>query len=51
VHTLNTVQDGLEYLDWYGNIQSSLRLMNLSLQIEDEHLEAEQEDRITRTDE
>lgn len=21
VHTLNTIQDGLEYLDWYDNIQ------------------------------
>ena len=28
VETLNTVQDGLEYLDWYGNIQGSLRLVD-----------------------
>jgi len=26
VHLLNTVQDGLECLDWYSNIQNSLRL-------------------------
>ena len=24
VHTLNAVQDGLEYLDWYHNIRNSL---------------------------
>lgn len=26
MHTLNTVQDGLEYLDWYEKIQNNLRL-------------------------
>jgi hypothetical protein len=26
VNMLNTIEDGLEYLDWYGNIQNRLRL-------------------------
>ena len=26
VNMLNTIEDGLEYLDWYDNIQNSLRL-------------------------
>jgi len=53
VHTLNTVQDGLEYLDWYGNIQSSLRLAEQTplpsqpLNTEDSHLESEYEDRVS----
>lgn len=56
VHTLNTVQDGLEYLDWYGNIQSSLRLAEQTplpsrpLNTEDGHLESEYEDRGSEPD-
>jgi hypothetical protein len=51
IETLNTVQDRLEYLDWYGNIQNSLRLVDKVPQqlepdyTEDGHLEAEFEDR------
>ncbi len=56
VHTLNTVQDGLEYLDWYENIQYSLRLAQQDPQpsmqaiTEDGHLESEYEDRVSGTD-
>jgi hypothetical protein len=53
VHTLNAVQDGLEYLDWYANIQNSLRLAEQnpllaeSANIDDGHLESDFEDRIS----
>jgi hypothetical protein len=53
VHTLNAVQDGLEYLDWYANIQNSLRLAEQtplqagSANIENGHLESDFEDRIS----
>ncbi len=56
MHILNTVQDGLETLDWYGNIQSSLRLAEQTplsscpLNTEDGHLEAEYEDRVSGSD-
>ena len=56
VHTLNILQDGLEYLDWYGNIQSSLRLAEQTplpshpLNTEDGHLESEYEDRVSGSD-
>ncbi len=56
VHILNTVQDGLEYLDWYANIQNNLRLAEQTpLQIkpvnaEDGHLESEYEDRVSGSD-
>ena len=26
VNMLNTIEEGLEYLDWYGNIQNSIQL-------------------------
>ena len=57
VHTLNAVQDGLEYLDWYANIQNSLRLAEQtplhpgSANIDDAHLESDFEDRISGADE
>ena len=53
VHTLNAVQDGLEYLDWYANIQNSLRLAKQtplhvgSANIDDGHLESDFEERIS----
>ena len=53
VHTLNAVQDGLEYLDWYANIQNSLRLAEQtqlhagSANVDDGHLESDFEDRIS----
>lgn len=56
VHTLNTVQDSLEYLDWYGNIQSSLRLAEQTplpsrpQNTEDGHLESEYEERVSGSD-
>lgn len=56
VHTLNIVQDGLETLDWYGNVQSSLRLAEQTplpsrpLNTEDCHLESEYEDRVSGLD-
>jgi hypothetical protein len=56
VRTLNTVQDGLEYLDWYANIQNSLRLAEQaplpshSLNTDDGHLESEYEDRVSGAD-
>ena len=57
VHTLNAVQKGLEYLDWYANIQNSLRLAQQtplhpgSANIDDAHLESDFEDRISGSDE
>jgi hypothetical protein len=56
VNMLNTIEDGLEYLDWYGNIQNSIRLTDRTLLAsnpatsEDGHLESEFEDRISGTD-
>jgi hypothetical protein len=53
IDVLNTVQDGLEYLDWYGNLKNSLRLVDKApLQpqpdyTEDGHLESEFEGRIS----
>lgn len=52
VGILNTVQDGLETLDWFGNIQGSLRLAERFAQpelpqTEDGHLESEFDDRIS----
>jgi hypothetical protein len=57
VNMLNTIQDGLEELEWYSNIQNSLRLAEQNSipaeppQTEDGHLESEYEDRITGTGE
>jgi len=57
VQTLNIVQDGLEYLDWYANIQNSLRLAEQtqlhagSANVDDGHLESDFEDRISGADE
>ena len=56
VNILNTIEDGLEYLDWYGNIQNSLRLADRTPPLsdpattDDEHLESEFEDRVSGTD-
>lgn len=56
VHTLNTIQDGLESLDWYANIQASLRradhvsLLDRFANTEDSHLESEYEDRVSGSD-
>ncbi|HEY5158302.1 MAG TPA: hypothetical protein VII93_10120 [Anaerolineales bacterium] len=53
---LNTIEDGLEYLDWYDNIQNSLRLADQTLlasnpeNSEDGHLESDYEDRVSGTD-
>jgi hypothetical protein len=53
VEILKTIQEGLEYLEWYSNIQNSLRLAEQvlfhagSAQAEDGHLESEFEDRIS----
>ena len=53
VHILNIIQDGLEYLDWYSNIQNNLRLAELTplptkpANTEDGHLESEYEDRVS----
>jgi hypothetical protein len=56
VNMLNTIEDGLEYLDWYDNIQNSLRLADRTPQLsdsvttEDGHLESDFEDRVSGTD-
>ena len=53
VHALNTIQEGLEYLDWYENIQRSLqRSEQYSESVaqpnsEDGFLEMDYEDRIS----
>jgi hypothetical protein len=53
VELLNTIQEGLEELEWYSNIQNSLRLvMQKSIpaepsQSEPGHLESEYEDRVS----
>jgi hypothetical protein len=56
VNMLNTIEDGLEYLDWYSNIQNSIHLAdqtplasNLATS-EDRHLESDYEDRVSGTD-
>ena len=56
VNILNTIEDGLEYLDWYSIIQNSLQLadrtplpQNLAA-TEDGHLESDYEDRVSGTD-
>ena len=57
VHTLNAVQDGLEYLDWYSNIQNSLCLAMQtplhagSANMDDGHLESDFEERTSGADE
>jgi hypothetical protein len=56
VNMLNTIEDGLEYLDWYINIQNSLSLSGRTplpqnpATTEDGHLESEFEDRVSATD-
>jgi len=56
VNMLNTIEDGLEYLDWYINIQNSLSLADRTplppnqAHFEDGHLESDYEDRISGTD-
>ena len=56
VNILNTIEEGLEYLDWYGNIQNSICLADRTPQLsnsvitEDGHLESDYEDRISGTD-
>jgi hypothetical protein len=56
VNMLNTIEDGLEYLDWYGNIQNSIHLADRTLLAsnpatsEDGHLGSDYEDRIFGTD-
>ena len=56
VKMLNIIEDGLEYLDWYSNIQNSIRLTDRTplasnpATSEDGHLESEFEDRISGTD-
>ena len=57
VHTLNFIQKGLDYLDWYANIQNTLRLAEQtplhaeSANGDDGHLESDFEDRISGADE
>jgi hypothetical protein len=56
VNMLNTIEDGLEYLDWSGNIQNSLRLADRTplasnpATSEDGRLESDYEDRVSGTD-
>jgi hypothetical protein len=56
VHILNTIQDGLESLEWYDNIQASLRLADQTLLLENPantehgHLESDFEGRVSGTD-
>jgi len=56
VNMLNTIEDGLEYLDWYGNIQNSIHLADRTLLAsnpatsEDGHLESDFEDQVSGTD-
>ena len=56
INMLNTIEDGLEYLDWYSNIQNSLRLTDRTplasnpATSEDGHLESDYEDRVFGTD-
>src|SRR5450759_5389327 len=56
VNMLNTIEDGLEYLDWYGDIQNSIHLADRRplasnpATSEDGHLESDYKDRISGTD-
>jgi hypothetical protein len=56
VNILNTIEDELEYLDWYDNIQNSIHLADRTplphspATTEDGHLESEYQDRISGTD-
>jgi len=56
IHMLNTIENGLEYLDWYGNIQNSLCLADRTLlppdpaTTEDGHLESDYEDQVSGID-
>ena len=56
VNMLNTIEDGLGYLDWYSNIQNSLLLTDrtplASNQVtpEDGHLESDHEDQVSGMD-
>lgn len=56
VNMLNTIEEGLEYLDWYNNIQNSLHLADRTLVAsnpvtsEDGHLESEFEDCVSGID-
>ena len=56
VNMLNTIEEGLEYLDWYNNIQNSLHLAARTpmasnpVTSEDGHLESEFEDRVSGID-
>jgi len=56
VNILNTIEAGLEYLDWYSNIQDSIHLADRTplasnpANSEDGHLESDFEDRISGPD-
>ena len=56
VNMLNTIEDGLEYLDWYSNIQNSIHLADQTplasnpATSEDGHLESDYEDRVSGID-
>jgi uncharacterized protein with GYD domain len=56
VNMLNTIEDGLESLDWYDNIQNSLRLADRTplasnpATCEDGHLESDYEERVSGTE-
>ena len=56
VMILNTIEEGLEYLDWTNNIQNSLRLAEQTplpphpLNTEEGRLESEYEDRVSGSD-
>ena len=56
VNMLNTIEEGLEYLDWFNNIQNSLHLADRRpvasnpVTSEDGHLESDYEDRVSGID-
>jgi hypothetical protein len=56
VNMLNTIEEGLEYLDWYNNIQNSLHLADRTpvasnpVTSEDGQLESDYEDRVSGID-
>jgi hypothetical protein len=56
VNMLNTIEDGLEYLDWYSNLQNSICLTDRAplasnqATTEGGHLESDYHDRISTTD-
>ena len=56
VNMLNTIEEGLEYLDWYNNIQNSIHLADRTpvasnpVTSEDGHLESDYEDRVSGID-